>query len=184
MDLGLYHSVSLSLYHSLFCSGVPYTHSKVGLNIKFKEVTQTRWNSHPWPKYYPQTFNYPPFLSPLIPLAFPVLGMGSLSLRSSNFSLEIQCALMTRGQKALKMSGAESPTLWCTVTHTHIQSFTQNTHVHTNRWKTGPQNSESEYPWCISSEFQMQALAVDHSWTTADMRWDGRPPHSLPLKKQ
>lgn len=164
---------------------MPYTHWKAGLNIKFKEVMQTRWNSHPWPKYYPQTFNYPPCfpLSPYSPSPF-LSSAWVPSLRSSNFSLEIQRTLMTWGQKALKMSGAESTTSWRAATHAHIQSFTQNTHVHTNWWKTGPQNSESEYPWCIFSELQMQALAVDHSWTTADMRWNGRPPHSLPLKKQ
>lgn len=66
---------------------------------------QTRWNSHPWPKYYPEPFNYPPCF-PLSPFLLPFLSsVWVLSLWSSNCSLEIQCTHMTWSQKALKYQG-------------------------------------------------------------------------------
>lgn len=124
---------SLPLYHSLFGSAVPYTHFRVGLNIKFKEVMQTRWNSHPWPKYYPEPFNYPPCF-PLSPFLLPFLSsVRVLSLRSSNCSLEIQRTLMTWGQKTLKYQGQRvqhSGALLHTHTHTYTNVHPKYTRTH------------------------------------------------------
>lgn len=151
----LYHSTSLSLYHSLFGSAVPYTHSGVGLNIKFKEVMQTRRNSHPWPKYYPQPFNYPPCF-PLSPFLLPFLSsVRVLSLRSSNCSLEIQRTLMTWGQKDLKYQGhrvQHSGGLLHTRTH---KMCTQNTHVYTQTDERRVQQTEGASTPGVFSVFQM-----------------------------
>lgn len=81
---------------------------------------QTRWNSHPWPKYYPEPFNYPPCF-PLSPFLLPFLSsVRVLSLWSSNSSLEIQHTHMKWSQKALKYQGQRvqhSGALLCMYTH-------------------------------------------------------------------
>lgn len=146
---------------------MPYTHSRVGLNIKFKEVMQTRWNNHPWPKYYPEPFNYP-LCFPLSSFLLPFLpSVRVLSLRSSNCSLEIQRTLVTWGQKALKYQGQRvqhSCALLHMHTHTNTQTCIQNTHLHTNRWKMGPETVGASTPGVFSLCSKCRAWR----WTTAE----------------